>query len=438
MGKTQIYLLVILCALFNFCQIFSVQAEELFIEPENPAEPVLHEIRFVGNEVTQTSILLQEMLIKVGDPINARLIEKSRQLIMNLRLFKTVKAELVNDNYWNVLIITVEEKYYLLPLPRVRRNADGDIKAGGELRWDNIAGMNQALKFSWDRTRSVDSNVNDTDNTEFDYTYPRMFGTPFTFEIDTKKKQTNVEEATSTGENAEAEEVDSYARIGLSRWQNPKGPSIGLRYSIGLATGVTKYKTTSGPEDHFINTRLVTMEAGATIEEVYDKEFSRVGHQYGYGLSVGLRGLGSEQGHTTHSFYYRRYYHILGIPHYNLNSQLRFGFSNYRDDALAIGGADSLRGYSRAAFTGNALLLLNLEYMMPIWGYKPMRLLIFTDIGNTYPRLSEMDLKDQKYSYGVGLRWKLRSFVKTDLRADVAYVPETGETRVYASTNESF
>jgi hypothetical protein len=49
-----------------------------------------------------------------------------------------------------------------------------------------------------------------------------------------------------------------------------------------------------------------------------------------------------------------------------------------------------------------------------------------------------MNLREQKFSFGAGLRWKLRSFVKTDLRVDVAYVPDTDESRIYASTNETF
>jgi len=438
MEKIQNQLLVFLCALVFVCLANLVQAEELFIEPENPVAPKLHEIRFVGNETTKPEIMLQEMLIAVGDPVNARLIEKSRQLIMNLKLFKTVKAVLLEEGHWNTLVITVEEKYYLLPLPRVNRNTDGDIKAGGELRWDNIFGMNQSLKVSWDRTRSADSDIDDSDKSEIDYTYPRMFGTPFTFEIDTKFKQTNVEEIASTGEAAEAEQRNSFARFSLSRWHNSKGPSIGLRYGAGLASSVTKHKTRRGPDEHFVNSRLVTLEVGAAVVEVYDREFSRTGHEYGYDISVGLRGIGSEQGHSTHSLFYRRYYHVFGMPHHNLNSQVRFGFSNFRDNALSIGGANSLRGYSRGEFAGNALLLLNLEYLMPVWGYKPFRFLVFTDIGNTYPSLSEMNLREQKFSFGAGLRWKLRSFVKTDLRVDVAYVPDTDESRIYASTNETF
>lgn len=438
MGKNQKRAVVLLLTLIVSGWLPGAQSEELFIEPDNTVVPLVDEIRFVGNETTEPQIMLQEMIIAVGDPVSDRLIEKSRQYIMNLKIFKTVKAEMIEEDFKNILVITVEEKFYILPLPRVNRNSDGDIKAGGEIRWDNILGLNQRLKVSWDRTRAADNDIKDSDKTEIDYTYPRMFGTPYTFAIDSKRKTTNVEDVTDAGDIVEAEQVGMFARIGLSRWHDPYGPSRGVRYGAGLASGVVKYDTKTGPDDFFIKTRLVTLEVGVANETVQNLEWSRTGQEYGYDISIGLRGLGSEQGHTTHNFYYRSYYHLFGIPNYNFNSQLRFGFSNFRGNALSVGGANSLRGYSRGDFTGNAMFLLNLEYMMPIWGYKPIRFLIFTDIGSTYPKLSEVNLGDLKFSFGGGLRWKVRELVNTDLRLDVAYVPETDETRVIASTSETF
>ncbi len=438
MGTNQKSSIILLLTIIISGWLPDALAEELFIEPEDAVVPVVDEIRFVGNETTQPKIMLQEMIIAVGDPVNARLMEKSRQYIMNLKLFKTVKAEMIEEDYKNILLITVDEKFYILPLPRVNRNSDGDIKAGGEVRWDNIMGLNQRLKVSWDRTRAAKNDINDKDKSKIDYTYPRMFDTPFTFNINSQRKTTNIEDVTDAGENVEAEQVGVFSGFNFFRWHNRHGPSRGLRYGAGMSRGVVKYKTKTGPDDFYINTRLVTLDLGVAYEAVQNLEWSRTGSEYGYNIAIGLRGLGSDQGHTTSSLYYRGYTHIFGIPNYNLNTQVRFGFSNFRNEALAIGGADSLRGYGRGDFTGNAMFLLNLEYLMPIWGYKPIRFLLFTDIGNTYPKLSEVDLTDLKFAIGSGLRWKVRQLVKTDLRLDVAYVPETGETRVIASTNETF
>jgi len=39
---------------------------------------------------------------------------------------------------------------------------------------------------------------------------------------------------------------------------------------------------------------------------------------------------------------------------------------------------------------------------------------------------------------GIGLRLRLKSFVKIDLRVDVAYAYDTGEYKVFAGTKEIF
>ena len=55
-------------------------------------------IRYVGNDVTQESVLDREIYIHEGDIVNENVIEKSRQAIMNLGIFKTVKYYL-EENY---------------------------------------------------------------------------------------------------------------------------------------------------------------------------------------------------------------------------------------------------------------------------------------------------------------------------------------------------
>ena len=50
----------------------------------------INEIRYEGNDVTQASLLNREIYIKKGDVVDDVLIEKSRQAIMDLGLFRTV------------------------------------------------------------------------------------------------------------------------------------------------------------------------------------------------------------------------------------------------------------------------------------------------------------------------------------------------------------
>ncbi len=108
------------------------------------APATISEIRFVGNKTTKPEILLQEMLVRVGDPADPVRIEQSRQAIMDLGLFKSVRADLLAAPAGPVLQIRVKEKYYYLVIPKLNRSEDG-VGLGAQLRLDNIAGLNQQL-----------------------------------------------------------------------------------------------------------------------------------------------------------------------------------------------------------------------------------------------------------------------------------------------------
>jgi outer membrane protein assembly factor BamA len=112
-----------------------------------------------------------------------------------------------------------------------------------------------------------------------------------------------------------------------------------------------------------------------------------------------------------------------------------FPTDNY---AYALGGNKNLRGYDSSSFTGNAFVLLNVQYLRPLFGYKPLRGVVFVDIGNTYPSNREITLGKLHSDIGVGLRFRLKSFVKIDLRVDAAYAHETGEWTYFAGTKEMF
>ena len=59
-----------------------------------PAPPVIREIEFRGNETTRPVTMLREMSLHVGDPADAREIERSRQGVQDLGLFRSVDADL--------------------------------------------------------------------------------------------------------------------------------------------------------------------------------------------------------------------------------------------------------------------------------------------------------------------------------------------------------
>ena len=83
---------------------------------------IITRIEFFGNRITQDHIMRQEMSIKEGDVADPAKIEHSRQAIMDLGLFKSVRVILEPFRDGVVLRITVKEKLYILPTPKLNRD----------------------------------------------------------------------------------------------------------------------------------------------------------------------------------------------------------------------------------------------------------------------------------------------------------------------------
>jgi len=129
------------------------------------------------------------------------------------------------------------------------------------------------------------------------------------------------------------------------------------------------------------------------------------------------------------------------VEHTNLNIQLRAGYANrtvFGDPAHSLGGSSSLRGFDRDSVEGNAFVLANIEYLRPLFGKPNLRGVLFADVGNAYDSVDDVDLGDLRYALGVGLRWRLESFVKTELRIDFVKGFDDGVEKVYASTKATF
>jgi outer membrane protein assembly factor BamA len=405
---------------------------------------VIKAIEFSGNRVTRRQILLQEMVVKVGDPANPQLIERSRQAIMDLGLFVWVHARVASAEGGVILHIEVKEKYYILPVPKLDRDAENRISLGMELTLDNLGGYNQQLKYRYEN-QSADGLSGGKINTDLvSYSYPRMFGSPYNFQAGVTE-QTLPAEGVTDGMLTSLYRLQSWTgSFTLSRWLNRSGPSTGWQVGGGAVVRTNRYEYLSGAMDpDFISAKAVGITLLGQYVDVHDYLYSRSGVAYGYNGEYGDPTIGSDTHYTRHLFYYRRYWLLPNVPHENLDLQTEVGLSSgdmFPNDvyAYALGGNSSLRGYDSGAFTGNAYVLLNVQYLRPLFGYFPLRGVLFADIGNAYPSNQELHLGDLHWDAGVGLRLRLKSFVKIDLRVDVAYARDTGEVKVFAGSKELF
>jgi outer membrane protein assembly factor BamA len=397
-------------------------------------------IRFEGNTRTRESVMRQEMRVRPGHWVRPADIEASRQAIMDLGLFQTVRAELEEGEEGQILVITVQEKIYTLPMPILDGDPQThDVNYGLELRVDNLMGLNQRLRLIYEHEDSTDEASPRSDKYRIAYTYPRLLGTAYTVGLDTRL------ETEALNARDENDALGRYQRdrisVGLntSRWLMPDGPSAGWRGNVGIGYTAHTYDHVSGVPGLFEDAKAVSLNAGLGFSEVHDHGYYRTGRAYGWGGSVGLPELGSDFAFTRHLFDLRVYHH-LPEQNANLNWQLRIGFGDgevFGGTAYSIGGFTTLRGHEDS-IKGNAMALSNLEYHRPFDGDPALRGVVFLDLGNVYPEVIDMEPGDLEAGVGFGVRWRVQFLVDVTVAADVGYGVGPGTTVAYLGTSGTF
>jgi len=380
-------------------------------------------IRYEGNETTQASVFNREIYIKPGDILDQELLEKSRQAIMDLGLYKSVKYYLRED-YGEVgnsgndaqveVVFIVKEKYYFYVLPRAKL-VDNEIFLGIQARWDNVAGLNHSMRLRFEDRGSL-AGIDKKRNT-FTYAYRNVYDSPYT--IDLRLQQSNSVDESEGLINRQ----DEMLRVSLSRWLNERGRNKGWFLGGSLQLQQRFNEVISG-DLQSSNVDAVVLGLNGGFQNVNEYTYNRGGKSFGYILDWSDKSIGSESEYTRYQLYYRSYYRFKKLNASNLNVQTKFGHSTDRilgAYAFSLGSNSDLRGYENGRFFGNTMLLINMEYMFPHPHHPSVRYVYFMDIGNTYEHVSDMIHEPLNVGAGFGLRWKIRSLVKIDLRADFGY-----------------
>lgn len=432
------WLLSVLC----FLSIFSGMSESIRAAP--PPDPgIVVAIEFVGNKVTREKILRQEMTLKEGDVADPVQIELSRQAIMDLGLFTLVRVDVEPREDGKLLRIAVKEKYFILPVPKLNRDDDNNFSYGAEISFDNLSGLNQKLKMRYEAEDSTLVRDGKVVSSLLSYSYPRLYGGPWTLSAETSKTSSPVE--VTVGLTTQEYEREAWtASVHASRWLNESGPSLGWQIGGGLIWRRNVYDSVSTIQvDPYRDAQAVGFSGLLQYVDVRDFLYSRSGMEYGYNGELAAPILGSDTHYTRHQFFYQKYFTFAERLHENIDVQARLGLSSgdiFRSDlyAYSLGGSKTLRGYDTGSFTGNSYVLVNAQYLRPLFGRYELRGAVFIDIGNTYQSNTEINLGELKWDVGIGFRWRLKSFIKIDLRVDAAYAHDTGEWKYFAGTKEIF
>jgi len=397
-------------------------------------------IVFVGNDRTVESTLLQELEFAPGSEVDDAQIEVGRQSIMDLGLFKSVESEVSNVGDARVLTYTVDEKHYWFVLPRLSRNGDGDIAYGANIRLHNLRGRNQTLIFGVKQTDVSDSNLDTEEQVRLRYRNPRLFGSRFQWSTDIRFEQGEVEEQRDTLEGRYGRDLSSLS-FGVSRWLSPGRASRGWRFGSDVRLRDYDHEFVSGDDGLYFDATVLSLSSRVEFVDIRDRLFSRSGVHFGYQFHVASEDVGSDAGFSRNLLFYKKFIPVGRNSHRNLNFQLRFGYANrtvFGQPAYELGGSDTLRGYERNAIEGNAFVLANIEFLTPLFGRDSFRGVLFADIGNAYKDVHSIELSDLRTSAGIGVRWRIKSLVDTELRIDYARGFNDGISKVYASTKATF
>jgi outer membrane protein assembly factor BamA len=115
-------------------------------------EVYVNDIVIAGNDITDDDIILREMDTKKGRKLDVLVLERDMQRVYNLNLFTKVDVipVPVDTNKVN-LVITVEESFYLIPIPQggIKEGDLSKIWGGLNVRWRNFRGRNETLGLSF-------------------------------------------------------------------------------------------------------------------------------------------------------------------------------------------------------------------------------------------------------------------------------------------------
>lgn len=141
----------ILIIIFFFSNFTLLKADWLSDSTRNKSDSLkifINKVLIYGNEVTKDEVIKREMETKDSSLLNLETLKEDIERIYNLGLFTKVDVMPIplEDGKFN-LILTVEESFYLIPVPifNIKESDLGKIQVGANILWRNFNGMNQTL-----------------------------------------------------------------------------------------------------------------------------------------------------------------------------------------------------------------------------------------------------------------------------------------------------
>lgn len=391
------------------------------------------QIRISGNRKTQREYILKWMEIQPGQVLSLPKLNYALQELRDTGLFRQIsfRSERLENGELTLHVVVEERKSWLL-LPRINRNADGDVKAGFRLRMYNLQGADRTLDLLVQQEQQGDGD--DSESMRLSYRLP-LLEKPY----DIEWQLASVTENTEIDGFANSERSDAISMAVSRDW-----------HLASLATPLTVFSTfafqqleldTPYPGGLIAPSagRFNRLRFGLIYDDVHEQRYRRYGRYYSVALERGFEWLGSDYESNIAEF------RALGYQPLNAHDNFNYRFvlsasanSPFDYPAYEVGGGSTVRGLEDLDERGDARFFANLEYVFGYRKHPAVRHSLFVDFGNVYSDQSDIDLTDLNYTVGTGIRWKIESFVKTDLFLDYGYDVENSSGKLYGGTSLTF
>jgi outer membrane protein assembly factor BamA len=364
-------------------------------------------------------------------------VEQSRQQILDLSLFRSVGARVEDDGAGGARVVfTVDEKHFWVIFPRVGSNSQGDTTLGVHSRFNNLFGLNHTMGLNVDQRRYNNTDFGTSNEFFGRYLIPGIDGTRIDLGFTAFVGQRDRVERDPLGvQTATFDETTDEFSVVVTDWLGDRPVGYGWRIGGGLHSRQRDNAELSGTlvRDPFI--RQVGASFDLRYEDMHHYVWSDGGRTFGLRLELGVPGL-SDQNYQIAELFGRRIWQLGDRPHHNL--YLDAGAARtYNIDSSYVSygfGRPALRGVLKGVYEGDSYEYLRFGYLRPVFGNPSLRFEAFIDAGRQ--QLSGFPDPDaSRIGIGVGLRWRIRSFVKLELAIGLVYSPDTGELRAWGGSN---
>lgn len=391
--------------------------------------PAIREIVFEGNDTTQPKTMLREMVVAVGDRADPTQVERSRQAVQDLGLFKEVAVREEPVDGGVRLVFKVRERWYILPTPRVDAKANGEYSYGAQVIWNNLWGLDHTLRVIWEREDTEEAGVGLQTNHAFSYNAPQVFDSRYSVGVSASE----VVRPTDLPGGGSYEETLQNINLGVLRSLSDGPPSQG--WSVGAGVGWFNQET-AGPGAPPAYGSATAPFVSLNYRDLHLNIYSEEGVVYRNFLQGAVDGLASDYGFVTYNGRYARYKRVGETAHQTLHfiGELgaRFDGPPGENDAYFLGGDSLLRGYDKEFVEGDAVYRVAVEFARPLhWRW--LRGVLIAEAGNAFEEPQDFTFSRVYTSVGAALRFRFSWFVNVEIEAGVAIpVGDDGGARFFA------